>query len=527
MITEEGRAFLQERVALFGKWIFWPAFVFLCISYPPDVIAGGRPLSALLRLQPLAHLSGVLILFAMWRYCRRGVRPIEVLRLLEGPGVLAVLLLWAAMGFGFRDLTFAGEQRVTVAVTGVFTVILACTHTVMARAITIPSTPRRTLAIGVAGMAPAVALAPVLMRGAGVETGAVIGATIAASAWIAAAVVISAVASGVIYGLRREVARSRQLGQYTLESEIGAGGMGVVYRARHAMLRRPTAIKLLSPDKTGEDSIRRFEREVQLTARLSHPNTVSVYDYGRTPDGLFYYAMEYLDGVDLERLVRTRGPLGAARAIAVLDQICGSLAEAHDIGLIHRDIKPANVIVGPRGGEHDVVKVVDFGLVKEIDEAGVDTSLTGANVITGTPAYLAPEAIRGAEIDARADLYAVGAVGYWLITGRSVFEADTVVEMCSHHLHSAPVPPAERAPDLAIPDDLAAVLLRCLEKNVAARPESARALRDQLRRCDDAGAWSETDARAWWSENAEQLSREPVERAAMASTVAIDLEGRV
>ena len=190
--------------------------------------------------------------------------------------------------------------------------------------------------------------------------------TLNVATWCAVTIAIATVGSRVIFGLRTEAARVKRLGQYTLEHKIGAGGMGVVYRASHAMLRRPTAIKLLPPERAGEASLVRFEREVQMTAQLSHPNTVAIYDYGRTPEGVFYYAMEFLDGINLEDLVRTHGPQPAGRVVAILDQVCGALNEAHGSGLVHRDIKPANIILTERGGEPDVAKVVDFGLVKPL-----------------------------------------------------------------------------------------------------------------------------------------------------------------
>jgi serine/threonine-protein kinase len=308
----------------------------------------------------------------------------------------------------------------------------------------------------------------------------------------------------VIYGLQQRVREAMQLGNYTLEQKLGEGGMGIVYRARHAMLRRGTAVKLLPPEKAGEQAVARFEREVQLTARLTHPNTVTVFDYGRTPEGVFYYAMELLEGASLEEIVSLDGAQPPARVVHVLEQVAGALSEAHGIGLIHRDIKPANIFLCEQGGEPDVPKVLDFGLVKEVRGAG-DVGLTQADAITGTPLYMSPESIRDpSTMDGRSDLYALGAVGYFLLTGGHVFEAQTLVEVCGHHLHSAPVPPSQR-PGLTVPPDLEAVLLDCLAKEPSRRPESAATLRQRLRSCQDFGGWSEGAAREWWTERSASL----------------------
>jgi serine/threonine-protein kinase len=301
----------------------------------------------------------------------------------------------------------------------------------------------------------------------------------------------------VIFGLRREIQEARRLGQYTLEEKLGEGGMGAVYRARHAMLRRPTAIKLLPPAKSSEAALARFEREVQLTACLSHPNTVSVFDYGRTPDGVFYYAMEYLEGANLQALVRDDGPQPPARVAHVIGQVASALVEAHGIGLIHRDIKPENIILCERGGRPDVAKVVDFGLVRD-PEPGSGARLTLTNVVQGTPLYLSPEAIRAPEtVDARSDLYALGAVAYFLLTGTHVFGGATAVEVCSHHLHSLPEPPSDRL-GRPLPPGLERLVLACLAKDPGRRPPSAAALQDALAGLCDVGRWSEAEARAWW-----------------------------
>lgn len=308
----------------------------------------------------------------------------------------------------------------------------------------------------------------------------------------------------VIYGLRRQVRDVKKLGEYTLEEKIGEGGMGVVYRAHHGMLRRPTAIKLLKAGKSNEAAIERFAREVRLTARLTHPNTVTIYDYGRTPEGLFYYAMELLEGADLREVVAVDGPQAPGRVVKVLSEVASALTEAHGVGLIHRDIKPANIILSFQGGMPDVAKVVDFGLVKELDREGIgESELAKDHAITGTPQYMAPESITTPDqVDARSDLYALGAVGYFLLTGTHVFSAMTIVEICADHLHTEPEPPSARlgpsAP--AIPADLEALILECLQKDPTDRPQTAAALSLRLQELSSAGSWKRTDASAWWDE---------------------------
>jgi tRNA A-37 threonylcarbamoyl transferase component Bud32 len=306
--------------------------------------------------------------------------------------------------------------------------------------------------------------------------------------------------------MREVVDRIEQkLGQYHVEEKIGEGGNGTVYRAKHALLRRPTALKLMNPEFARSEAARkRFEHEVRLTSGLSHPNTIAIYDFGHTDDGTLYYAMELLEGSTLDRLVRASGPLPANRAIHLLVQACGSLAEAHAKGLIHRDIKPSNLIVCERGGEYDVVKVLDFGLVKEM--AQVDGNLTQANVLIGTPFYMAPEIIsQPGAASPQSDLYALGAVGYYLVTSRQVFEGESAVEICAAHLHDEPERPSDKA-GRDVPRDLEDVLLRCLAKDPGDRPADAGELREALLNCEAADGWTAADARDWWSEFAAGLS---------------------
>jgi serine/threonine-protein kinase len=266
---------------------------------------------------------------------------------------------------------------------------------------------------------------------------------------------------------------------------------------------------------------------VQLTTRLTHPNTISIFDYGRTSEGVFYYVMEYLDGMDLDRLIEMDGPIDAPRAIHILAQVGGALAEAHALGLIHRDIKPANIILTERADEPDIVKVVDFGLVRTLErnqgDSGVDTA------IIGTPLYLAPEAITSPEtVDGRADLYALGAVAYFLLTGKHVFEAATTVEMCSKHIVEAPVSPSKRL-GKPLSTDLEALVLACLAKDPGVRPASAAALRAALLGCRDAERYDVETARAWWRDRGAALrtSRRSVGRSgSSAPSMAIDLRGR-
>ena len=491
--TEEGREFFQTRLALLGKFVFLISGSFFAVSMIE--ILGSDPASGgeAIRMEPPSfyHLGGTLVAGALWvvarQHRRLSARTVEWLDAIGSPLMCA---FFALMGVGFAQALLAMGQDPT---RGLFTGLLACSYTVLSRGIAVPSTPRRTLAISSVAMAilPIATLAGTRMP----------LLAYAVTSWCIAAVALAVVASRVIFGLRAEVNKVRRLGQYTLEEKLGEGGMGVVYRASHAMLRRPTAIKMLRPEMAGEEVLHRFEREVQLTSSLSHPSTVAIFDYGRTPQGMFYYAMEYLDGLNLEQLVRSDGPQPPARVVHILRQVCGALGEAHGVGLIHRDVKPSNIILSERGGMPDVAKVVDFGLVKsfEATESPVAIEVTSANVLVGTPLYMSPEAISGdAALDGRSDLYALGAVGYFLLTGTPVFSARSLVEVFAHHLHTPPEPPSVRTGD-HIPDDLEQLILRCLAKPPGERYDDARALMHALDRCADRLPWDGDLALQWWA----------------------------
>jgi len=281
--------------------------------------------------------------------------------------------------------------------------------------------------------------------------------------------------------------------------------MGEVWAARHALLARAAAVKVIRPDSlrtTPEAAaaiLLRFEREARATSKLESPHSIQLFDYGRAQDGAFFYVMEYLEGLDLETLVQRHGPLTPARVLSLLHQACHSLADAHGRGLIHRDIKPANLFVCRLGRDYDFLKVLDFGLVRgSLTEKDADTRTTGENQLPGTPATLAPEVARGHPTpDHRSDLYSLGCVGYWLLTGELVFAGDTPMQVILHHLEREPIPPSRRS-ELEIGEDLDRIILDCLAKNPDVRPSDAEELARRLEACDGFGAWGNPDAREWW-----------------------------
>ncbi len=305
-----------------------------------------------------------------------------------------------------------------------------------------------------------------------------------------AAIAVLLAASAVAVFFRSQLRIGGRVGQYRLESLIGAGGMGVVYRASHALLHRPTAIKFLPPERSSELMVARFEREVQTTARLTHPNTIAIYDYGRAARGVFYYAMELLSGLNLQQLVEQHGPISDARTAYIVRQVCGSLSEAHDSALVHRDIKPSNIFLCERGGLYDFVKVLDFGVAKDIDQDG-GALLTRPGVLVGTAAYASPEMVRGAAVDRRSDIYALGLVMYYLLAGEELFRGGSTVEILQRHIELEPKP----APGSL--GRLEALVMTCLARNPKDRPQTAVELRDKIDALGLEG-WDAEDAKRWW-----------------------------
>jgi serine/threonine protein kinase len=375
---------------------------------------------------------------------------------------------------------------------------------ILIAAMIVPSTPRRMLAAALvaASMEP---LGVWFAHLRGLPVPSVLNTLVLLFPNYACAVVAT-VPSHMLQRVGRRLREAQELGSYQLVELLGRGGMGEVWRAQHRLLARNAAIKLIRPEVLGASAgaegrviRRRFEREAQATAALSSPHTIRVFDFGVTDEGTFYYVMELLAGRDLESLVREFGPLPADRAVHLLRQVCHSLADAHARGLVHRDIKPANIYVCRMGLEYDFVKVLDFGLVKFNEKSlHQETMLTADNTRTGTPAFMAPEVILGGTaVDRRADVYALGCVAYYLLTGQFVFEADTPMKMFLQHVQTPPIPPSQRT-DLGIPRELDDLVMACLEKNPDRRPQDAARLFEMACQCKSGDGWDNAMAKSWW-----------------------------
>jgi eukaryotic-like serine/threonine-protein kinase len=480
-----GHTLLQRRLSLFGKVLVGQSILYWLVYatiWGPTV--GFKESLGHLASWDVVLLSGIYSLY--WIIARGRPRSTEFLLALDVIGSLLI---------GIDNVFLMLGDLGTIS--GVFENLIGFISILFFRSLIVPSTVRRTLLCGVLMCGPTIlgiALGPHRFDDQTLSWVTVIGFSIN---WSFIALIFSGVASAVLYGLRREVRDARRLGQYTLGEKLGQGGMGVVYRASHAMLRRPTAIKLLS--EGGGASLTRFEQEVHLLAGLAHPNIVTVHDYGRTADGSFYYAMELLDGMDLDKLVAASGPQPPERVIHILRQVARGLHEAHEVGLVHRDVKPANVFLCRRWGEPDAVKVLDFGLAK--NNADPRSSVTAQDVLLGTPLYISPEALEHAAlVDLRSDIYSLGAVAYYMLTAQPVFSGRSAMEVCVKHLHSTPVPPSERL-GRAVPADLEAIVLRCLAKSPGERYASAAELERALAACAAADEWRPDRAQAWWQQH--------------------------
>lgn len=488
--ASESATFVRSRVAMLTGFIVFIAGPLWLINAALNAVffPGFEP-GRISSPRSIVHGLGVLLIGAIWLTARRSGVAVSWARRADWA---ALMLLGAVVG-GMVLLSDPAYRPELV-------MSLALSHFLVLRAAVVPSTWKTTAALGSLSELPLVGAAWYTHRYGAAGAISPASAAAAASVWALLTVSVTSLISFVIYGLHRRVRDAMQLGQYVLETKLGEGGMGVVYRARHAMLRRPTAVKLLLPGRTEERSILRFEREVQLTASLSHPNIIAVHDFGRTAEGIFYYAMEYIEGLDLEALVRVDGPQPAGRVRHILRQVAGALAEAHAVGLIHRDVKPANVMLSEGTLDKDRVKLLDFGLVKDTSDR--HPGMTDTRTLKGTPLYASPEAIRSPQdIDARSDIYSFGAMGYYLLTGVPVFDGESVVEVCAQHVHKAPVPPSERL-GVAVPASLEGLLLRCLRKSPNERPQTAGEVVAALEGSDDGVRWTMQEAARWWVERA-------------------------
>ncbi len=522
----EARAFLQRRVAIFGLIAAILGGTALLFRVVMGVLFG------FLKEQVtdpgfLIHAAAIIPLLGIWWICRRGDYSVNAIHAIENTGIFLAAVCYIAMGLDIRPEV--GADTITAFILALM---------MFARSVFVPSSARRTTILGVLIGIPLVAamywhyltVDLTIWRSFGYpadsSTRVAASQAVITVMWWTLTTGLAALASRVIHRLRKEVSDIQKLGQYTLERKLGEGAMGVVYEAKHGMLKRPTAIKLLRPEVADRDALDRFRREVQLTAKLTHPNTVTIYDYGRTPEGLFYYAMELLSGATLTQVVDAGGPQPVERVVRILRDAALALNEAHDVGLIHRDIKPSNIMLARQGGIPDVTKVLDFGLVKNLGQVD-DLEQTNTMSIKGTPHYLSPEAIQDPQgIDARTDLYALGAVGYYLLAGRHVFEGKTVMEVCLHHLHTEPLPLSETSSQ-EVPAELEALIFSCLSKSQSDRPKSGQEFADALDRLDVA-RWTRASAEAWWDTFGGDIesAAEPLSPNVTEQTVAIDFDER-
>ncbi len=522
------RAFLQKRVAAFGLIGVLLGGTALLFRVLMGILFGFLE-EELRNPSFILHALSILPMLAIWLICRRGELKLMTIGIVEYAGLFGASLGYIGMGMNIRPEV--GADTITAFILALM---------LFARSVFVPSSARRTAILGaligiplVGGMyAHYLSVDLGIWRRFGFDSTGLSKYRVATSQavitvmWWTLTVGLASLASRVIHRLREEVSDIQSLGQYRLERKLGEGAMGVVYEATHGMLKRPTAIKLLKPQIADPEALDRFRREVQLTAKLTHPNTVTIYDYGRTPDGLFYYAMELLSGATLTQVVEAGGPQPIERVVRILRDAALALNEAHAVGLIHRDIKPSNIMLARQGGVPDVTKVLDFGLVKNLGKVD-DLERTNTLSIKGTPHYLSPEAIQDPQgIDARSDIYSLGAVGYYLLSGRHVFEGKTIIEVCMHHLHTTPVPLHELRAN-GISEQLEELICACLAKSQADRPSSGQELADALDQLTVA-PWTRADAERWWDAHGPEIeqAKEPIASKVSEKTVAVDLGER-
>jgi serine/threonine-protein kinase len=519
--TSNGLGFVRERLALVGKTLFLVSFAFYLFLLASMVLVGGAPFVAVVKGPvALGHLAASWTMGLLWLVASRARATPSVRSL----GTLDAVGIVVACGF-LSIMTVKDEGQI-------LQVLLALTVTVMIRAILVPSRPRRTMVLSALAFLPTVVVCLARHHPTAILPGFTAGyqkqyMTLNTVLWSILGTTLATIISRVTYGLRRQVAEANELGQYVLEEKIGRGGMGEVWRARHRLLIRPAAIKLIHPQMSGDPELllRRFEREARATAALKSPHTVQLYDFGATEDGRLYYVMELLDGLDLDTLVKQYGPLPAERVVHILRQVCSSLQDAHVNGLVHRDIKPANVVISRAGTTFDFAKVLDFGLVRldaarKAEDDAVKLSTEGSTT-SGTPAFMAPEVVLGdADTDHRVDLYALGCVGYWLLTGKLIFEGSSAVEVMFHHVRTPPSRPSDRS-ELPIPAPLEDLVMECLEKDPMRRPTSAEAVSTRLDAVSLERAWSVERAEHWWATH-----RPPPADARPVADVLLSQEGR-
>ncbi len=497
LVGDTSRRFSQETASLLHERLRAMSFIISIVF----AVTFAYHLSVSFPFLPArSALLAVVVGGGLWlRWCE--TPPLGRLRMIELGyfGATVAILLTSAAG----HLVLAGEKHQLVSVlTWKRQLLASYSGLVLTYAMFIPNTWKRAAAV----LLPAVALPYLMFQGLRLAYDPLTKLLAVDSEMETLPVPLIAALIGV-YGShaiqrgRRDAFNARRFGQYVLKDRIGDGGMGEVYRAEHLLLKRPCALKLIRSERDADEAtLARFEAEVRATARLSHVNTVEIYDYGRADDGTFYYVMELLRGLDLDDLVRRHGPLPPGRAVHLLRQVCGALKEAHDSGLIHRDIKPGNIFAAERGGVHDVAKLLDFGLVKRRAEGEVRGASKPAR-FSGTPLYMAPEQASNYEgADARTDIYALGAVAHFLVTGRPPFDRVDLDEILRAHAFEDARPPSALRPEL--PDDLDRVILRCLAKRPADRFPDAAGLERALASCRSAGEWTEEQAAAWWKDRA-------------------------